>query len=98
MAKGGRDSDDEGREVREMRSAEQVLAIIHERGKRGLPLEGVYRQLYNPDLFLRAYGRISRNAGATTKGSTDETVDGMSMDEDRCDHRSDSVRAISMDL
>lgn len=61
-----------------MRSAEQVLAIIHDRGKRGLPLEDVYRQLYNPDLFLRAYGKISRNAGAMTKGTTSETVDGMS--------------------
>ena len=65
-------------EVREMRSAETVLAIIHDRGKRGLPLEDVYRQLYNPDLYLQAYGKISRNAGAMTRGSTPETVDGMS--------------------
>src|ERR687893_802660 len=83
MAKGGRDSDDEGREVREMRSAEQVLAIIHDRGKQGLPLEDVYRQLYNPDLFLRAYGKIYRNAGAMTKGTTTETVDGMSEEKIR---------------
>ena len=41
-----------------MRKAETVLAIIHECGKRGLPLEDVYRQLFNPDLFLLAYGRI----------------------------------------
>jgi group II intron reverse transcriptase/maturase len=67
--------------VLEMRNAETVLAIIRERGKGGKPLEDVYRQLYNPDLYLRAYGRISRNAGATTKGSTDETVDGMSMEK-----------------
>jgi retron-type reverse transcriptase len=65
-------------EVREMRSAETVLAIIHDRGKRDLPLEEVYRQLYNPDLYLRAYGKIYRNAGAMTKGTTPETVDGMS--------------------
>src|SRR3954470_16736735 len=63
-----------------MRNAETVLAIIRERGMGGKPLEDVYRQLYNPDLYLRAYGRISRNAGAMTKGSTDETVDGMSME------------------
>ena len=44
MAKGGRDADDEGGEVREMRSAETVLAIIHDRGKRGLPLEDVLRR------------------------------------------------------
>ena len=47
-----------------MRDAETVLAIIRERGKKGHGLEDIYRQLYNPDLYLRAYGRISRNAGA----------------------------------
>jgi group II intron reverse transcriptase/maturase len=61
-----------------MRNAETVLAISRERGKEGLNLEDVYRQLYNPDLYLRAYGRIYRNAGAMTRGTTDETVDGMS--------------------
>jgi retron-type reverse transcriptase len=62
-----------------MRNAETILGIIHDRGKRGLPLEDVYRQLYNPDLYLRAYGRICRNDGAMTKGTTTETVDGMSL-------------------
>ena len=61
-----------------MRNAETVLGIIHERGSSGLPLEDVYRQLFNPDLFLKAYGRIYRNTGAMTPGTTDETVDGMS--------------------
>src|SRR5947209_5379922 len=62
-----------------MRNADTTLAIIQERGTRGLHLEDVYRRLYNPDLYLRAYGRIYRNAGAMTKGTTQETVDGMSM-------------------
>jgi group II intron reverse transcriptase/maturase len=62
-----------------MRDAETTLAIIAERGRRGLPLERVYRRLFNRDLFLRAYGRIYRNDGALTRGTTDETVDGMSM-------------------
>jgi len=61
-----------------MRDAETTLAVIRERGKKGLHLEDVYRQLYNPDLFLRAYGRIYKNTGAMTQGSTEETVDGMS--------------------
>jgi group II intron reverse transcriptase/maturase len=78
MAKGVRWSNDENVEVREMRNAETIIAIIRERGKEGQNLEDVYRQLYNPDLYLRAYGRIYRNAGAMTKGSTEETVDGMS--------------------
>jgi group II intron reverse transcriptase/maturase len=61
-----------------MRNAETTLTIIRERGMKGQNLEDVYRQLYNPDLYLRAYGRIYRNAGAMTKGITEETVDGMS--------------------
>lgn len=62
-----------------MRTAETVLSIIYERGKRGLPLEDIYRQLYNPDLYLRAYARLYSNKGAMTPGSSGETVDGMSL-------------------
>jgi retron-type reverse transcriptase len=61
-----------------MRDAETVLGIIRERGRRGLPLEDIYRQLFHPRLYLLAYGRIYRNAGAMTPGVTAETVDGMS--------------------
>jgi group II intron reverse transcriptase/maturase len=61
-----------------MRTAETILNIIQDRGQRGLPLEDVYRQLFNPDLYLRAYARISKNDGAMTPGITNETVDGMS--------------------
>ncbi|MDP9315334.1 MAG: reverse transcriptase domain-containing protein [Chloroflexota bacterium] len=61
-----------------MRNAETVLGIIQERGKRGLPMDDLYRQLFNPDLYLRGYGRLAANKGATTKGVTPETVDGMS--------------------
>lgn len=67
------------REVREMRTAATILGIIHERGKKGLPLERVYRLLFNRDLYLMAYGKIYRNDGATTPGSTLETVDEMSL-------------------
>jgi group II intron reverse transcriptase/maturase len=77
MAKGGRLTRQDIK-VNGMQTAEDVLNVIRDRGKRGLPLEDVYRQLYKPDLYLRAYGRIYRNAGAMTKGVTDETVDGMS--------------------
>ena len=31
-----------------MRNAETVLGVIRERGRRRLPLENVYRHLYNP--------------------------------------------------
>lgn len=62
-----------------MRDAETVLAIIRDRGKRGLPLERIYRLLYNPTLYLRAYARLYPNKGAMTPGSTPETVDGMAL-------------------
>ncbi len=62
-----------------MQTTDTVLAIYSERGFRGLPLERVYHRLFNPELMLRAYGKIYRNAGAMTKGSTNETVDGMSL-------------------
>jgi len=35
--------------------------------------------LFNPELYLQAYGKIYRNAGATTKGITDDTVDDMTL-------------------
>src|ERR1700730_2266037 len=62
-----------------MQNADALLGIYQQRGTKGLPLERVYRHLFNPELFLRAYGKIYRNAGATTKGTTEETVDGMSL-------------------
>src|SRR6266566_4225957 len=62
-----------------MQSAETVLSVIRERGRRGLPLERLYRQLFNPQLFLLAYGRIYANTGAMTPGVSAETVDGMSL-------------------
>jgi hypothetical protein len=64
-----------------MRDAETTLAIIQDRGRRGLHLEDVYRRLFNSDLYLRAYGRIYRNAGALTEGVTAETADGMSLEK-----------------
>lgn len=51
-----------------MRDATTVLSIIRERGKRGLPLEDIYRQLYNPKLYLYAYARLYSNGGAMTQG------------------------------
>src|SRR6516225_2273031 len=56
-----------------------MLEILQDRGRRGLPLERIYRHLFDPELYLRAYGKIYRNTGAMTKGSTEETVDRMSL-------------------
>jgi group II intron reverse transcriptase/maturase len=62
-----------------MQNADAILAIYNDRGMDGKCLEGIYRQLFNPELYLRAYGRLYSNAGAMTKGTTEETVDGMSI-------------------
>jgi group II intron reverse transcriptase/maturase len=64
-----------------VRNAETILAATKDRGKEGKFLEGIYRQLYNPELYYRAYGRLYRNAGAMTRGATEETVDGMSTEK-----------------
>lgn len=61
-----------------MQDTQVYLELIQERGRKGLPLERVYRQMFNQNLYLTAYGKISRNAGAMTPGVTEETVDGMS--------------------
>ena len=66
-----------------MQKAEDLLAIYQGRGSRGLPLERVYRQLFNLEWYLRAYGKIYRNAGATTRGATEDSIDGMSMERIR---------------
>jgi retron-type reverse transcriptase len=80
MAKGGRcQSIISTVEVREMRSADQCLSIIRTRGERRLPMDDLYRQLFNPEFYLKAYGKIYRNHGAMTPGTTPETVDGMSL-------------------
>jgi len=64
-----------------MQSAETVLDVIRKRGERGLPIERLYRQLFNPQLYLVAYGRIHSNHGAMTPGVTGETADGMSLEK-----------------
>jgi retron-type reverse transcriptase len=62
-----------------MRDAATVLDVVRDRGRRGLPLERLYRQLFNPQLYLLAYGRVYANHGAMTPGADGETADGMSL-------------------
>jgi group II intron reverse transcriptase/maturase len=62
-----------------MQSAETVLGVLRERGRRGLPCDELYRQLFNPQMYLLAYGRLYSNHGAMTPGIDGETADGMSL-------------------
>ncbi len=73
-----------------MQNAETVLDVLRDRGRRGLPLNELYRQLFNPQLYLLAYGRIYSNQGAMTPGADRETADGTS--PDRIDRIIDAVR------
>src|SRR5579864_1229617 len=66
---------------RVMRDTNTIIELISERGKKGLPLERLYRLLFNRNLYLQAYGKIYRNAGVMTHGVTDETPDGMSLEK-----------------
>ena len=68
-------------EVREMLIAETYLNIVQDRGKRKRPLDDVSRQMFNPNMYLRAYAKLYKNEGAMTPGVTEETVDGMSQDK-----------------
>src|SRR5271166_4065131 len=59
-----------GLEACVMQSAETVVDVLRARGRRGLPCDELYRQLFNPALFLMAYGRIYANDGAMTPGAS----------------------------
>jgi group II intron reverse transcriptase/maturase len=61
-----------------MQDAGTVLAVLRERGRRGLPCDELYRQMFNKSLYLLAYGNIYPNQGAMTPGAGEETADGMS--------------------
>lgn len=64
-----------------MQNATAIFAVMQERGKKGQTVERLYRMLFNRDLYLQAYAKLYSNKGAMTPGSTDETVDGMSIEK-----------------
>src|SRR5258707_1716940 len=61
-----------------MQETAVVLSVLRERGRKGLPFTQLYRQMFNKDLYLLAYGNIYSNEGAMTPGTGGETADGMS--------------------
>ena len=73
-----------------MQKAEVVLSVLRERGRKGLPLTQLYRQMFNRDLYLLAYGNIYSNQGAMTPGASAETADGMS--EEKIDQITEAMR------
>ena len=61
-----------------MQTAGVVLGVLRDRGRKGLPCEQLYRQMFNRELYFLAYGKIYSNQGAMTPGAGEETADGMS--------------------
>ena len=73
-----------------MQESAVVLGVLRERGRKGLPLTQLYRQMFNKDLYLLAYGNIYSNQGAMTPGASAETADGMS--EEKIDQITEAMR------
>jgi retron-type reverse transcriptase len=73
-----------------MQEAAVVLSVLRERGRKGLPLTQLYRQMFNQNLYLLAYGNIYSNQGAMTPGASEETADGMT--EDKIDQITELMR------
>ena len=73
-----------------MQTAEVVLGVLRERGRQGLPCAQLYRQMFNKDLYLLAYGNIYSNSGAMTPGASEETADGMS--EEKIEQIAEAMR------
>src|ERR1700739_3612050 len=64
-----------------MQTTEVVLNVLRERGRKGLPCTQLYRQLFNKDLYLLAYGNIYSKKGGRSPGASGEPADGMSEDK-----------------
>jgi len=73
-----------------MQTTEVVLGVLRERGRKGLPCTQLYRQMFNRELYLSAYGKIYSNQGAMTPGVGRETADGMS--EEKIDQIMEAMR------
>lgn len=63
-----------------MRNPEYVLnSLIKHSKDAGYKYERLYRQLYNQEMYLRAYQNIYAKEGNMTKGADGKNIDGMSL-------------------
>ena len=51
-----------------MQDAETVLSVLRERGRKGLPCDELYRQMFNKSLYLLAYGQHLLQPGGDDAG------------------------------
>ena len=79
-----------------MQSAETVLDVLRERGRRGLPLDELYRQLFNPQLYLAGLRAHLLQQGSddarTRRGNRGRHDAG----QDRAHHRRAASRALPL--
>ena len=62
-----------------MRSPQRVLASLRTKAcNTNYAYERLYRNLYNPEMFLQAYQNIYAKEGNMTRGTDGKTIDGMS--------------------
>ena len=67
-----------------MRNPIEVLKTLQEKaGNENYQFERLYRNLYNEEFFLLAYGNLSAKEGNLTKGTDGATIDGMGMERIR---------------
>ncbi len=62
-----------------MTSNHKFLEIMFKLGTADKPVSKVYRRMLDEGLFIAAYTELSPNTGSLTKGTTPETIDGMSL-------------------
>lgn len=63
-----------------MRNPENVLiSLTKHSNQKDYKYERLYRLLYNEEMYLIAYQNIYANNGSMTKGTDNQTVDGMSI-------------------
>ena len=55
----------------------EALGDLSRQGKR---INGLYRLMESPELWLQAYAKVHANAGATTKGVDPVTMEGFAME------------------
>jgi group II intron reverse transcriptase/maturase len=65
-----------------MTTAGDVLAILHEKNRTNPEWvnRGLYRLLYNPSLYVKAYQRLKSKPGNMTPGADGQTLDGFSLE------------------
>ncbi len=51
-----------------MQDAETVLAVLRERGRKGLPCDELYRQMFSREMYLLAVSSDRSNSGRWTLG------------------------------